>query len=305
MKEEDQLKIIQAKLKITDKRTAKQILAHKELCEDIIKRDIISEQELVEEYQIPQSHLKGLKQQGKLSFFASTGEMNKTSRGSKTYYFLDEVKDLFGYNIRYNKSFTLKNKILSKMIVDISSKLLTQKETDMLEMFLIKNISVDEIAEEYVISKVRAAEVIGKASRRMIGRVHMLQKMFADYNTALEYQTENKLLKKQNTELYRKFLRDKENQAIKDLNSNTNVQHFVKYGYDIKDLTKEFYQFNEHLSVRATGCLRNGGIKNLDDLLSNWSKWDLIRMRNMGTKTLNEICDWLEDKYNWTLRYKD
>jgi predicted DNA-binding protein YlxM (UPF0122 family) len=301
MKEEDQLKIIQAKLKITDKRTAKQILAHKELCEDIIKRDIISEQELVEEYQIPQSHLKGLKQQGKLSFFASTGEVNKISRGSKVYYFVDEVKDLFGYNICYNKSFAFRNSVFSKMIVDISSKLLTEKETKMLEMFLIKNISVDDIAEEYYISKVRASQVITKAYRRMIGRIFMLQKMFADYDTALAYKTENELLKKQNTELYRKFLRDKEDQIIKDLNSNTNVQHFVKFGYDIKDLSKEFYEFNKHLSVRATGCLRDGGIKNLDDLLSNYTKWDLIRIRNMGRKTLNEICDWLEDKYNWTL----
>lgn len=298
----EQFKIIQDKLKITDSRTVKQILAHKELCEDIIKKDVISEQELVEEYQIPQSHLKGLKQQGKLSFFASTGEVNKISRGSKVYYFVDEVKDLFGYNIRYNKSFTLKNKILSKMIVDISSKLLTEKETKMLDMFLIKNISVDEIAEEYVISKVRAAEVIGKASRRMIGRVHMLQKMFADYNTALEYQTENKLLKKQNTELYHKFLRDKENQAIKDLNSNAIVQHFVRYGCDIKDLNKEFYEFYEHLSVRATTCLKDAGVKNLEDLLCNWTRFDLIRIRNMGKKTLNEICDWLEDKYNWVLK---
>jgi predicted DNA-binding protein YlxM (UPF0122 family) len=295
----EQLKIIQEKLKITDIRTVKQILAHKELCEDIIKKDVISEQELVEEYDIPQSHLRGLKQQGKLSFFASTGEVNKISRGSKVYYFVDEVKDLFGYNIRYNKSFTLKNKILSKMIVDISSKLLTEKETKMLDMFLIKNISVDEIAEEYFISKVRATQVITKASRRMIGRVHMLQRMFADYNTALEYQTENKLLKKQNTELYHKFLRDKENQEVKNLNSNTNVKHFVKYGYDIKDLSKEFYEFNEYLSVRAVTCLRNAGIRNLDDLLSNYTRQDLMRIRNMGEKTLNEIYDWLEDKYRY------
>lgn len=296
----EELKIIQNKLKITDIRTAKQILAHKELCEDIINRDVISEQELVEEYQIPQSHLKGLKQQGKLSFFASTGEVNKISRGSKVYYFVDEVKDLFGYNIRYNKSFMLKNKLLSKMIVDISSKLLTEKETKMLDMFLIQNISVEEIAEEYSLGKVRATQVITKASRRMIGRIFMLQKMFADYNTALEYKTENELLKKQNTELYRKFLRNKEDELIKGPDSNTRVQHFIKYGYDIKDLSKDLYEFNDYLSVRAVSCLKMADVKNLDELLS-FPKRDLWSLRNMGRKTIDEICDWLEDKYNWVL----
>lgn len=292
------IQTLSEKLKIVDRRTVKQILANKELCDEIAKRDVISERELVEEYQIPQSHLKGLKKQNKISYFATTGEMNKTSRGSKTYYFVDELKDTFGINIRYSKSAVFRSSVFSKMIVDISSKLLTEKETKMLEMFLIKNISVDEIAEEYYISKVRASQVVTKAYRRMIGRIHMLQRMFADYNTALAYQTENELLKKQNTELYRKFLRNKETQAIKDLNTKAHVKHFIKYGYDIKDLNMSILDFD--LSVRAIGVLKSLGVVTLQDVF-DYSKWDLIRVRNMGKKTLNEICDWLEHNYNWEM----
>jgi predicted DNA-binding protein YlxM (UPF0122 family) len=295
----EEFKIIQEKLKIANKRTVKQILAHKELCSEIIKRDVISEHELIEEYEIPQNHLKGLKQQGKISFFTSTGDINKTKRGSKAYYFIDEIKDLFGYNIRYNKAFLLRNSLFSKMIVQISSKLLTERETEMLDMFLIKNISVDEIAEKYSISKVRASQVISKASRRMIGRIFMLQKMYANYNTALDYLTENALLKKQNKELYYKFLRNQQNQEIKDLKSNTNVQHFIKYGYDIKDLKMSYMDFD--LSVRTLNCLKLAEIYTLDELLA-YEKSDLLKFRNFGKKSLDELCDWLEDKYNWELK---
>ena len=42
-------------------------------------------------------------------------------------------------------------------------------------------------------------------------------------------------------------------------------------------------------------------VKNLDELLS-FPKRDLWRLRNMGEKTINEICDWLEDKYRWELK---
>jgi|688.fasta_scaffold40958_8 hypothetical protein len=301
MTEEEQLKIIQAKLNITDKRTVKQILAHKELCEDIINRDVISEQELVEEYQIPQSHLKSLKQQNKLSFFASTGEVNKISRGSKVYYFVDEVKDLFGYNIRYNKSHSFKKSIFNKLVVDMSTELCTSTEAGALKMFLINNLSVEEIGEHYIITNERTNQLISKAYRRIVSKVFQLNKMFKSYRTNLEYQTENELLKKQNTELYNKFLRVKENDVLKDLKSNTNVEHFVKHGYDVKDLVKGLHEFKEYLSVRALTCLKNAYIENLDELLS-YPKRDLIRLRNMGEKTVSEICDWLEDKYNWELK---
>lgn len=300
MTEKEQFKIIQDKLKIANKRTVKQILAHKELCEDIIKRDVISEHELVEEYEIPQNHLKNLKTQGKISFFTSSGELNKTNRGTKVYYFVDDVKDLFGYNIRYNKSFMLKNNIFSKLIVDISSKLLTEKETKMLDMLLRKNISIEEIAEEFSLSKLRTNEIVSKAARRMIGRIYNLKCMFADYNTALDYKTENILLKQQNKELYRKFLRNQEDQANKDADSNPIVQYFIKNGYDIKDLTKEFL-FHENLSVRAVGCLRAADINNIEELLS-YHKSDLLKFRNMGKKTLDEICYWLEYKYDLQLK---
>ena len=301
MTEKEEFKIIQDKLNIAHKRTVKQILAHKELCSEIIKRDVISEHELVEEYEIPQSHLKNLKTQGKISFFTSAGELNKTNRGTKSYYFVDEVKELFGYNIKYNKSLVFKHNIFNKLVVELSKEFCTDREFRILQMFLVQNLSVEEIANEEIVTNVRISEIINKAHRRVLSNIYRLQKMFADYNTALDYKTENELLKQQNKELYRKFLRYQENLANKENESKPIIQHFIKYGYDIKDLTKEFL-FHEHLSVRAVGCLRAASIDNIEDLLS-YHKSDLLRFRNMGKKTLDEICDWLEHNYKLELKY--
>lgn len=295
------LKIIQEKLNINDNRTAKQIVANKELCAEIIKREVISEGQLVEEYQIPKNHLKGLRQQNKLSFFTSIGEVDISSRGSKVYYFVDEVKDLFGYNIKYNKSQSFKNAVFNRLVVGIAKKLLTERQSQQLEMFLIKNMSIEEIADEFGISVVRTNDLITTAYKKVVYRVDQLDKMYEAWVDALSLRTEHDLLKEHNTALYNKFLRNKENQELKEFHSNAYIQHFINYGYDIKDLSKNFNEFDIYLSLRSRSGLERAGIENLEDLLC-YRKRDLRIIRNMGTKSVNEICDWLEDNYNWTLK---
>ena len=294
--------VLLKKLNIANIRTVKQILANKELSEEIAKRDVISEKQLVEEYQIPQSHLRNLKQKNKISYFCTTGELNKSSRGSKAYYFVDEVQEIFGYNIKYNKSLVFKHNIFNKLMVDLSKEFCTNRESRLLEMLLVQNLSVEEIAYEEGVGVVRANDMINKAHRRVLSKIYSLKKMFAEWPNELAYKTENELLKKQNTELYHKFLRNKENKEAKDYLSQDAVQHFIKYGYDLKDLDKPIIDFD--LSVRALNGLKSIEIEKLEDLLSH-SKHDLIRIRNMGQKTLNEICDWLEDTYNWKLKIKN
>ena len=59
--------------------------------------------------------------------------------------------------------------------------------------------------------------------------------------------------------------------------------------------------WNMELSVRAYHCLQNGKIITIGDLVQKREK-DLIRIKNMGKKTLREIkaALWLE--YGFTLR---
>jgi DNA-directed RNA polymerase subunit alpha len=54
---------------------------------------------------------------------------------------------------------------------------------------------------------------------------------------------------------------------------------------DVKKMS--VYDFAD-LSTRTMNCLRNAKIQTVDDLLSKSEK-DLLRMKNFGRKSLNEI----------------
>lgn len=295
---EQNFKIIQDKLSVANKRTVQQILANKELCLEIINRDVISEKELVEMYSIPLNYLKGLKRRKDISYFNTKGQVNVSEQGTKYYYFLDEVKNLMSYNITYNESFVFRYNLMNKIILGFAKELLTEREGEILIMFFKDNMSLDEISEKIYISRVRINQLLNKASNRIIYRINQLEKMYKLKNDALSLVSENNLLKKHNQELYYKFLRDQENKELENLKTNRYIQHFIKYGYDIKDLKINFMDFD--LSVRIINCLKNADINNLQDLLSH-KKSDLYKYRNFGKKSLNELCDWLLDNYNWVL----
>jgi predicted DNA-binding protein YlxM (UPF0122 family) len=292
----EEFKIIQDKLKIANKKTLKQLLANKELCSEIIKRDVISEKELVQMYDVPLSYLKGLKRRRDISYFNSKGQLNVSEQGTKYFYFLDEVQNLMSYNITYNESFVFRYNLMNKVVLGFAKELLSEREANILTMLFKDNMSLDDISEKIYITRVRTTQLLNKATNRIIYRINQLEKMYNLSNDALSLRTENELLRKQNKELYRKFLR---NQELNDLKSNTNVQHFLKYGYDIKDLKMSYLDFD--LSVRTLNCLKLADILTLEDLLV-YKKSDLMKFRNFGKTSLNELCDWLEDKYNWVLK---
>jgi hypothetical protein len=292
----EEFKIIQDKLKIANKKTLKQLLANKELCSEIIKRDVISEKELVQMYDVPLSYLKGLKRRRDISYFNSKGQLNVSEQGTKYFYFLDEVQNLMSYNITYNESFVFRYNLMNKVVLGFAKELLSEREANILTMLFKDNMSLDDISEEIILTRVRTIQLLNKATNRIIYRINQLEKMYNLSNDALSLRTENELLRKQNKELYRKFLR---NQELNDLKSNTNVQHFLKYGYDIKDLKMSYLDFD--LSVRTLNCLKLADILTLEDLLV-YKKSDLMKFRNFGKTSLNELCDWLEEKYNWVLK---
>jgi len=47
-------------------------------------------------------------------------------------------------------------------------------------------------------------------------------------------------------------------------------------------------------SVRSLGCLRRAGVETVADLV-RFHKIDLFKLRNLGRKSLREICDFVED----------
>ena len=52
------------------------------------------------------------------------------------------------------------------------------------------------------------------------------------------------------------------------------------------------------LSVRLYNCLKRAGIDTVEDL-SNKTKEDIMRIRNMGRKTLDELTDKMRELGVW------
>jgi len=293
-----ELKVLHEKIPESDPRTLKQILTNKKLCKEILKRDIISERQLITEYNIPLNYLKGLKSRKVISYFSTRGQLNVPKKGSKYYYFLDEVQNLMGYNIKYSSSFVFRYNLMNRVILELSKELNAEKHTRMLYRFLKDNKSVEEISDMFDMSRERVIQILTKSANRVIyftARYFRTEELDRERISLL---SENELLKIQNTQLYNKFLRDKENQITKEFNSKEHVQYFIKQGYDVNDLKMSCMDFA--LSVRTINCLKAADILTLEDLLVS-RKSDLMRYRNFGKKSLDELCDWLEDNYNWQL----
>ena len=51
---------------------------------------------------------------------------------------------------------------------------------------------------------------------------------------------------------------------------------------------------NLDLSMRSYNCLKRAGIKTIGDLL-NFSYYDLIKIRNLGRKSMKEVLDTIHD----------
>jgi predicted DNA-binding protein YlxM (UPF0122 family) len=298
-----ELKILHEKIPESDPRTLKQLLTNKKLCKEIIKRDVISERQLITEYNIPLGYLKGLKSRKVISYFSTRGQLNVPKKGSKYYYFLDEVQNLMGYNIKYNSSFVFRYNLMNRVSLELSKEFNPEKHTMMLKMFLKDNKSLEEIADEFNISRARVIEILNKSASRVIYFTRQLFKAHGTERDTLYLLTVNELLKSHNTELYNKFTREKETLESKQFLSSSAAKHFMQNKLDIRDLKKNIiHELDTNLSVRALNCLKLADIETLEDLLY-YRKSDLMRFRNFGKKSLDELGYWLEDKYKWELIY--
>jgi predicted DNA-binding protein YlxM (UPF0122 family) len=291
------LELLQKRITVSSPKTLNQIFANKKLYTEIMKRDVISEKELIDEYVIPLSYLKGLRSRGQISYFNTKGQLNISEQGTKYYYFLDEVKDLMSYKINYNESFVFRYNLMNKVVLDLAPALISEKEVELIRMFFKENMSMEEIAKKMEIGHMRVNHLLNKATLRIIYRTGELNKLHKHYQNSLELQTENEVLRNMNKSLYAKFKMGK--QAA---NEDSIYGHFIRNGFDITDIKKDLqYELRTSLSVRTIGCLERADIKTIEEL-ANYTRADLLRFRNFGSKSLDELCWWLEETYNWRLK---
>lgn len=62
---------------------------------------------------------------------------------------------------------------------------------------------------------------------------------------------------------------------------------------DREEIMRYWSQFD--LSTRTCNCFANAGIQSIDDL-TKWSRLELLRLREFGQKSLNEVKEFLGDR---------
>jgi RNA polymerase sigma factor (sigma-70 family) len=298
MEQED---LIRSKLGINDIRTIRQIIGNKELYDQVSKRDVITHKDLISEYNVADAFIKDMRRNGTVSYFTTAGTINKAQKGSKIFYFRDEMEDLLGTRVNYYPTVRVRYNMMNEFIIQVIKTFEPERHVEIFKMYLLDNKSVEQIAEELYISKERVRQMLTKTHRRTLLDLKRMAEYYPRDRDLMSLYIEREHLLNLNKQLKDKFERDKETKLRADQLAQKHVQHFLQHKLQLDLLSKKLTEYPDWmLSVRGLNCLRDAGIETLEDLLCHNVR-DIRRIRNMGTKTLNEIINWLEDEFKWKM----
>lgn len=162
---------------------------------------------------------------------------------------------------------------------------LTPREADMFMLRYRDEMTYAEIGDKYVLTKVRAQQIIARALRKLRypSRSKMLVMGLETYLSSVVAANEEKKkqYKARITELEALIQKqDLEIEAYQDKLFTLNE----RAGYDVLHMS-----INDlNLSVRSWNCLNRAGLKTVKDILDFG---DLSRVRNMGRLSVQEVQD--------------
>lgn len=157
---------------------------------------------------------------------------------------------------------------------------LTEKEYHIIIKYYREMKTLQEIGDEWGITRERVRQIMHKGLRRMKHR--------QAYFEIGEYQNKEQLAKQE----YEKFLQEKYQTWTYE-----SAQQFIK-DYELlgghSSKTSLDLEIDElDLSVRSYNCLKRGGIQTVRDIVE--MAWQLPKLRNLGKKSLKEIKDRLKE----------
>jgi transposase len=171
---------------------------------------------------------------------------------------------------------------------------LRKREADVILM-LLNNYSYDEIAEEHCLTRERIRQIAGKAIRKSQELKNLAEKI----EHIKELEADNTSLRIANKALMQEVETLRE---LKDVKVEEKQATVLPTDPFLAFLSTKVLDIHE-LSVRAKNILRYACDRNLDTTIADvcrLSKIDLLKERNCGKKTLQEIVDYLE-KHNASL----
>lgn len=166
---------------------------------------------------------------------------------------------------------------------------LTQRELDFINSHYKEFKTLEMIGKEYNITKERVRQIIKKG----LYKIKYHKELFEMDDVEIE-----KYRQQKKEEIDKIFALEQEKVKISISKMTYDIALAIVKNHDRENSNK---LLNDHetiecldLSVRSYNCLIRNGIKTIGDL-SNLSKEDLMMMRNLGRKSMNEVLDKLKE----------
>ena len=161
--------------------------------------------------------------------------------------------------------------LLTKLVI-------TDREEKIIRLYYIDGKTFEEIGKYFGVTRERIKQINEKAITKL--------KLFKKYFYGGKWCLMEELAKEE----YQKYLETQKSFRIYE----SAKQYILQYESGVFLPIKEQKIENLDLTMRTYNCLKRAGIRTIGDLL-NFSYYDLIKIRNLGRKSMKEILDTIHD----------
>lgn len=161
--------------------------------------------------------------------------------------------------------------LLTKLVI-------TDREEKIIRLYYIDGKTFEEIGREFGTTRERIRQIQEKAITKL--------KLFKKYFYGGKWCLMEELAKEE----YQKYLETQKSFRTYE----SAKQYILQYESGVFLPIKEQKIENLDLSMRSYNALKRAGIRTIGDLL-NFSYYDLIKIRNLGRKSIKEVLDTIHD----------
>lgn len=161
--------------------------------------------------------------------------------------------------------------LLTKLVI-------TDREEKVIRLYYIDGKTFEKIGREFGTTRERIRQIQEKAIKKL--------KLFKKYFYGGKWCLMEDLAKEE----YQKYLETQKSYWKYE----SAKQYILQYESGVFLPIREQKIENLDLTMRTYNCLKRAGIRTIGDLL-NFSYYDLIKIRNLGRKSMKEILDTIHD----------
>jgi len=227
-------------------------------------------QEVSELYNIPQTSVVQLADFNFISAFKLT-----SSKGSKILFLKEDIEKEREILLHYSRMKDIKRLArLGATILDFfhHARLIPERDSEFFRLYYLEEYTYEEIGIQYDVSKERVRQIVDRAVKRIFWKLSYFirsTEQFRLYKIRYEASLEKALLYDSIMQLVKP---PEEKEKVHEPPPDFNQMKLVDFD----------------LSVRALNSLHIAGIKTVGQLIA-CTKMDLLKHRNFGIKSLNEI----------------